>query len=268
MTLSSAALAQAADDLFRAEQTGNQIGLLSLRHPDMDLDDAYAIQSALAERKLATGRRVIGWKIGLTSKAMQYALKIDTPDSGILFDDMRFDNGAAIPNGRFIQPRIEAEIAFVMKEPLAGETITRAEVVSATEYVAPAIEILDTRIQRRDPGTGEPRKIVDTISDNAANAGVVLGNSRHAIDAHDLRWVGTIVSRNGEVEGTGLGAGVLNDPIASVVWLARRTAQYGQRIETGHVILSGSFIGPVECPAGTTIAADFGSFGAVDLSFQ
>ena len=267
MTLPSTALAQAAEDLFQAEQSGRQIGLLSLRHPDMNMDDAYAIQSALAEKKRAAGRQVIGWKIGLTSKAMQYALSIDTPDSGILFDDMRFDNGATIPNGRFIQPRIEAEIAFVMRQPLAGETVTRAEVVAATDYVVPAIEILDTRIQRKDPDTGEPRKIVDTISDNAANAGVVLGDSRHAIDAHDLRWIGTIVSRNGEVEETGLGAGVLNDPVESVVWLARRMAQYGQRIETGHIILSGSFIRPVECPAGTAIAADFGAFGAVDLRF-
>lgn len=268
MTLPANALAQAADDLFQAECSGRQIDLLSLRHPDMDMDDAYAVQSALAERKLAAGRHVIGWKIGLTSKAMQYALSIDTPDSGILFDDMRFDNGATIPNGRFIQPRVEAEIAFVMKQPLAGETVTRAEVVAATDYVAPAIEILDTRIQRRDPATGELRKIVDTISDNAANAGFALSDSRHAIDAHDLRWVGTIVSRNGEVEETGLGAGVLDDPVESVVWLARRMAHYGQRIETGHVILSGSFIRPVECPAGTRITADFGAFGAVALHFE
>ena len=268
MTLSADAVNQAAEDLYRAETSRQQIGLLTLRHPDLDMDDAYAIQSALTDRKLAAGRKIIGWKIGLTSKAMQYALNIDIPDSGILFDDMRFDTGATVPAGRFIQPRIEAEIVFVMKEPLAGETVTRADVLAATDYVAPGIEILDTRILRRDPKSGEARKIFDTISDNAANAGVVLGDTRHAADACDLRWIGAIVARNGEVEETGLGAGVLNDPVESVVWLARRMAQYGQRIESGQVILSGSFIRPVECPAGTEIAADFGAFGRVDLKFE
>ncbi|WP_323036818.1 2-oxo-hept-4-ene-1,7-dioate hydratase [Pararhodobacter sp.] len=259
--------AKAAADLLQAEKTGVQIGLLSLRHPDITMDDAYAIQSAIARAKAAQGQRVIGWKIGLTSKAMQAALNIDIPDSGILFDDMRFDDGATVPRGRFIQPRIEAEIAFVMKSSLAGSHVTRDDVIAATDFVAPSLEILDTRIQRRDPVTGKARIIYDTISDNAANAGVVLGPQRHAIDAHDLRWVGAIISRNGAVEETGLGAGVLNDPVESVVWLARRMAQYGQAIEAGHIILSGSFIRPVECPSGSHIHADFGGFGAVTLNF-
>ncbi len=258
---------RAAEDLLAAEAAGRQIGLLSLRHPEIAMDDAYAVQTAIFRAKLAAGRRVIGWKIGLTSRAMQAALGIDIPDSGILFDDMRFECGATVPSGRFIQPRIEAEIAFVMKAPLAGADVTRADVLAATEYVAPALEILDTRILRKDPDTGETRKIFDTISDNAANAGIVLGRQRHAIDAVDLRWVGAITSRNGEVEETGLGAGVLNDPVESVVWLARRMAQYGQRIEAGQVILSGSFIRPVECPPGSRIEADFGGFGRVEISF-
>ncbi|MBM1634584.1 2-oxo-hepta-3-ene-1,7-dioic acid hydratase [Sulfitobacter mediterraneus] len=258
----------AAADLLNAEATGKQIGLLTKRHPEMGMDDAYAIQNAIYHAKLDQGRRVTGWKIGLTSKAMQNALNIDIPDSGILFDDMMFETGAMIPKGRFIQPRIEAEIAFVLKAPLAGADVTRQAVLAATDYVAPSIEILDTRIIRADPETGQSRKIFDTISDNAANAGVVLGAERHAVDAFDLRWVGAITSRNGEVEETGLGAGVLNDPVESVVWLARRMAQYGQSIEPGQVILSGSFIRPVECPSGTRIAADFGAFGRVDLAFE
>lgn len=258
---------RAAADLLKAERTGQQIGLLSLRHPDMTMDDAYAVQTALMRAKLAEGRRIIGWKIGLTSKAMQSALGIDIPDSGVLFDDMSFDDGATVPAGRFIQPRIEAEIAFVMKAPLAGENVTRDDVLAATDYVAPALEILDTRILRADPATGQARTIVDTISDNAANAGIVLGAARHAPGAIDLRWTGAIVSRDGAVEETGLGAGVLNDPVAGVVWLARRMAQYGQRIEAGQVILSGSFIRPVECPPGSRIEADFGRFGAVSIAF-
>lgn len=268
MTLSSTELTQAAEDLYQAEISGKQIGLLSLRYPELDMDDAYAVQSALTKRKLAAGRKIIGWKIGLTSKAMQYALNIDIPDSGMLFDDMLFENGASVPKGRYIQPRIEAEIVFVMKAPLAGENLTREDVLAATDYVTPGIEILDTRISRQDPETGKTRKIVDTIADNAANAGVVLGDARHSVNAHDLRWVGVIVSRNNEVEETGLGAGVLNDPVESVVWLARRMAQYGQKIEPGQIILSGSFIRPVECPPGTSIAADFGTFGSVDLRFE
>ncbi|OAN77868.1 2-oxo-hepta-3-ene-1,7-dioic acid hydratase [Sulfitobacter sp. EhC04] len=259
--------AKVAADLLRAEQTGQQIGLISKAYPQIDMDDAYAIQSAILTAKLAAGRAVIGWKIGLTSKAMQQALGIDIPDSGILFDDMLFADGALVPEGRFIQPRVEAEIAFVMKSALCGADVTRAEVLAATDYVAPSLEILDTRVQRKDPATGAPRIIFDTISDNAANAGIVLGTARHAPDTVDLRWIGAIVSCNGAVEETGLGAGVLNDPVESVVWLARRMAQYGQKIEAGQVILSGSFIRPVECPPGSVIAADFGAFGSVGVSF-
>lgn len=267
MPLSREQIAQAAQSLLGAEEKRKQIGLLSLKHPDMDMDDAYAVQTALMEAKLKAGRRIIGWKIGLTSKAMQAALNIDTPDSGVLFDDMAFADGVAVPPGRFIQPRVEAEIAFIMKAPLNG-TVSRDDVLAATESVAPAIEILDTRIQRQDPETGRPRTIVDTISDNAADAGIVLGETRHAPDAFDLRWVGAIVSRNGEVEETGLGAGVLNDPAMGIVWLAERMGRYGQRIEAGQVILAGSFIRPLECPPGSEIVADYGPFGRVSCSFR
>jgi 2-oxo-hept-3-ene-1,7-dioate hydratase len=260
-------ISAAAEALFQAEATGTQIGLLSLAHPGMTMDDAYAVQKALVARRMAAGCRVIGWKIGLTSKAMQAALNIDIPDSGVLTDDMAFDSGAVIPRGRFIQPRVEAEIAFVMKAPLAGGSVTRDDVIAATDYVAPALEILDTRILRADPATGQTRKIFDTIADNAANAGIVMGAQRHAVDAVDLRRVGAILTCNDEVEETGLGAGVLNDPAMAVVWLARRMALYGQRIEAGQVILSGSFIRPVECPPGCRIAADFGDFGQVAVDF-
>lgn len=260
--------AQAAADLLKAEQTGEQIGLLTLRYPEMGMDDAYEVQNAIYRAKLDQGRKVVGWKIGLTSKAMQYALDIDIPDSGILFDDMVFANGSTVPKGRFIQPRIEAEIAFVMKASLGGADVTREDVIAATDHVAPSIEILDTRIIRVDQETKRSRTVFDTISDNAANAGVVLGAERHAAEAFDLRWVGAITSRNGEVEETGLGAGVLNDPVESVVWLARRMAQYGQSIAPGQIILSGSFIRPIECPPGTEVRADFGPFGSVDIAFD
>ncbi|MCL4152949.1 UNVERIFIED_CONTAM: hypothetical protein GTU68_029336 [Idotea baltica] len=232
------------------------------------MNDAYRIQSGIMAHKLEAGRQVIGWKIGLTSKAMQQALNIDIPDSGILFDDMAFDNNCTIEPGRFIQPRIEAEIAFVMNKQIGGEHVTRDDVVNAVDYVTPAIEILDTRIVRKDKETGQSRNVNDTISDNAANAGIVVGNERHTLNAHDLRWVGAIVSLNGSVEETGLGAGVLNDPVESVLWLIQRMAQYGQHVEPGHVILSGSFIRPLECPPGSSIDADFGAFGRVCVNFD
>lgn len=257
----------AAADLLRAEETREQIGLLSLRHPEITLDDAYAIQSAQMTQKLAQGRRIIGWKIGLTSRVMQDALGISTPDSGVIYDDMDFADGCTVPATRFIQPRIEAEIAFVMKAPLAGR-VTREDVLAATDHVAPAIEILDTRIQRKDAATGKTRVIFDTVSDNAANGGIVLGAQKHAPEAFDLRWVGAILTRNDEVVATGLGAAVLNDPAMGIVWLSERMGQYGQRIEAGQVVLAGSFIAPIECPSGTRIAADYGAFGDVSVDFE
>ncbi|MFN4202156.1 MAG: 2-oxo-hept-4-ene-1,7-dioate hydratase [Tabrizicola sp.] len=265
--MTGAEIEAAAEMLFQAERTGRQCGLVSLLHPGMTLDEAYAVQAALVARKRAAGARGIGWKIGLTSRAMQQALGIDTPDSGVLLDDMLFADGATVPRGRFIQPRIEAEIAFGMNSPLCGPDVTRDEVLAATEWVAPALEILDTRILRADPATGRARIITDTVSDNAANAGIVLGPERHDVHAFDLRWVGAIVTRDGVVEETGLGAGVLNDPVTGILWLVHRLARYGQGIEAGQILLSGSFIRPVEAPPGSRFHADFGPFGAVGLAF-
>lgn len=258
---------RAADMLFNAEQTGIQCGLVSREWPKITLDEAYLIQAALIEKKRATGRKIIGWKIGLTSRAMQQALNITTPDSGVLLDNMRFESGATVPAGRFIQPRVEAEIAFIMNKDISGADVTRDDVIAATEYVAPSLEILDTRILRQDPKTGASRIIYDTIADNAANAGIVLGEAKHAITEFDLRWVGAIVQRDGVVEETGLGAGVLNDPVSGIVWLIRRLAQFGQGIKSGEIVLSGSFIRPIEAPAGSHFEADFDKFGIVEIGF-
>ncbi|HGG04558.1 MAG TPA: 2-oxo-hepta-3-ene-1,7-dioic acid hydratase [Aliiroseovarius sp.] len=256
-----------AADLFDAERTGQQIGLLTALYPDMTLDDAYGVQAALVQRKHDAGMQQIGWKIGLTSRAMQQALNIDIPDSGVLLDNMLFDDSAAIPANRFIQPRVEAEIAFVMKSDLSGENTDRKAVINATAHVLPSLEILDTRILRQDPATGATRKVMDTIADNAANAGLVLGRQRHAIHETDLRWTGAIVSRDGIVEETGLGAGVLNDPVTGIVWLVRRLATYKAGLRAGDIVLSGSFIRPIECPPGSQIQADFGPFGTVSCHF-
>ena len=258
----------AANSLFKAEQSCTQTGLLSLQYKDMSMDDAYAVQSALVDLKIADGLEVRGYKIGLTSRAMQDALKIDIPDSGILFDNMFFENGATVPVDRFIQPRIEAEIAFVFKQDLTGNNITLFDVLNATDYISPALEILDTRILRVDPDTGTTRNVCDTIADNAANAGIVLGGRACRPNDIDLRWAGAIVSRNAVVEETGLGAGVLNHPAQGIVWLANRLAQYDQSIKKGQVVISGSFIRPIEAMHGSTISADFGPLGTVSVFFE
>lgn len=258
---------EASQKLFEAEVSSNQTGLLSHAYPGMTLDDAYAVQASLVQRKLDAGARITGRKIGLTSKTMQRALNIETPDSGVLFADMHFDNASTVAAKRFIEPRVEAEIAFIMGEPLSGSVVTRGQVLAATEFVVPSLEILDTRILRNDPNTGRPRIIVDTVSDNAANAGIVLGDSRHAVDAFDLRTVGAIVKRDGIVEETGLGAGVLDDPVTSVVWLVQRLAQYSDGLAAGDVVLSGSFVRPIEAPPGSSFEADFGAFGSVTMDF-
>ena len=265
--MTDAEVEDAARRLFEAERERRQIRLLSLDFPQATMDDAYRVQAALVKRKVASGLTIKGWKIGLTSKAMQSALSIDIPDSGILFDDMFFADGGTVLAGRFIQPRIEAEIAFIMKAPLAGPDISIDDVLDATDHVTPALEILDTRIERMNKETGKIRTFFDTISDNAANAGIVVGGRSAGPREADLRWIGAIVSRNGEVEETGLGAGVLDHPAKGIVWLANRLHQYGMRIEAGQVVLSGSFIRPVECRRGDEIVSDFGPHGTIRINF-
>lgn len=257
----------AARRLEEAERTRTQIRMISLDHPQMDMDDAYAVQNAWLDIKLANGRKVLGHKIGLTSKAMQYALNIDMPDSGFLLDDMFFQDASDIPTDRFIQTRIEAELAFVLKSRLSGPNCTLFDVLRATEYVTPALEILDTRILRVDPETKKTRTVFDTIADNAADAGIVLGGRAFKPDEIDLRWVGAVVFRNAQVEETGLAAGVLNHPAMGVAWLANRMAAYGKSLEPGQVVLAGSFIRPIEARKGDTFHADYGPWGTVSCHF-
>ena len=267
MALAQNEIRLAAERLHQAEKTRQQIRQLSLQYPGITLDDAYAIQKAWIEIKLAEGRVVKGHKIGLTSKAMQSALGIDEPDSGILLDDMFFADGGLVPSDRFIGTRIEAELAFIMKARLAGPYCTMFDVLNATDFVVPALEILDTRVERVDPQTKATRKIFDTIADNAANAGILLGGRPiRPMDA-DLRWIGARCYRNGQLEETGLAAGVLNHPAASVAWLANKIAPNGLALEAGQVVLAGSFIRPIETRKGDTIQADYGPYGSVSCYF-
>ena len=267
MTLSNDWICLAAERLHQAEKTRTQIRQLSQDHPGITIEDAYAIQKAWVEIKVAEGRVIRGHKIGLTSKAMQSALAIDEPDSGILFDDMFFADGGIVPADRFIGTRIEAELAFVMKHRLAGPNCTMFDVLNATDFVVPALEILDTRIERVDPKTKSTRKIFDTIADNAANAGIVLGGRPIRPMETDLRWIGALCHRNGQLEETGLAAAVLGHPATSVAWLANKIAAHGLALEPGHVVLAGSFIRPIEARNGDTIHADYGPYGTVSCYF-
>lgn len=266
-TLTREEIIAAAQRLEEAEQTRRQIRMLSLDHPGLDMADAYAIQKAWMELKLAQGRRIKGHKIGLTSKAMQSALNIDMPDSGVLLDDMFFQDAGDIPTDRFIATRIEAELAFVLKSRLAGPDCTLFDVINATEYVTPALEILDTRILRVDPQTKVTRTVFDTIADNAANAGIVLGGRPFRPMDADMRWVGAIVFKNAQVEETGLAAGVLNHPAMGIAWLANRLAEHGGALEAGQTVLAGSFIRPIEARKGDTFHADYGPWGTVSCHF-
>lgn len=256
-----------AGNLHEAEQRRVQIRQISLDHPDITIEDAYAIQRAWVALKLAQGHTVRGHKIGLTSRAMQIASQIDEPDYGTLLDDMFFAEGARVPAGRFIVPRVEVELAFVLGKPLSGPNCTLFDVYAATDYVIPALEIIDARSQSIDAETRRPRKVFDTISDNAANAGVVLGGRPIKPFDVDLRWVSAILSRNGVIEETGVAAGVLNHPANGVVWLANKLHAFDVKLEAGQVILCGSFTRPVAAGPGDTFHVDYGPLGSVACQF-
>lgn len=256
-----------AAKLDEAERTGIQVRQFSLDHPEITIEDAYAIQSAWVAMKLASGRRMTGHKIGLTSKAMQRSSNITEPDYGVLLNDMFFADGNDIPMSRFIVPRVEVELAFILKDRLAGPNCTIFDVLAATDYVVPAIEIIDARIQQVDPETKVTRKVFDTISDNAANAGVVLGGRAIRPMDVDLSRVSAALYRNGAVEESGVAVAVLNNPLNGPAWLANKLHPHGVALEPGQVILGGSFTAPVPALAGDTFHIDYGPLGNVSMRF-
>ena len=266
--LSSSEISAAADKLYTAETTRKQIPALTLSHPDMTMDDAYAVQKAWVDRKVSEGRDVIGYKIGLTSRAMQMSSNIDEPDYGVLLDDMLFEDGASLNAADFLDPRIEAELAFILKEPLSGENVSVVDVLNATDYIMPALELIAARCLRTDPETGYTRKVYDTISDNAANAGIILGGRAVKPSEIDLRWAGAMLYLNGQIEETGLAAGVLGNPAKGISWVCKRFTPHGVGLEPGQIILAGSFIRPVPVKAGDTVHADFGPLGGIGLHFK
>ena len=252
--LSDADRSKAADTLMNAEKTRKQATQLSVTFPGITFEDAYAISTEVAKRRMAAGEKLIGHKVGLTSKAMQASSQIDEPDYGYLFESMMVADGAKVPHENYCAPRVEIELAFMLGKQLKGPGIGLTDVLRATEYVVPAIEIVDARMIN-------PRKIFDTISDNGAAAGIVVGGRPVGPMDVDLRWVGGLMMRNSEIEETGVAAGVLGHPAMGVAWLANKLGTLGVALEPGHLVLAGSFTRVVWAQKGDTIRADFGSLG-------
>lgn len=256
-----------AMDLDRAEQTRTPIPQLSLSHPDMTVEDAYAVQRAWTAWKLSHGRTLVGRKIGLTSRVMQRSAGITEPDHGAIYDDMVFADRGAVVHDLFIAPRIEVELAFVLGSSLRGPDCTLEDVLAATDHVLPALELLDARVQMEDPGTGHRRTIVDTIADNAADAGLITGQSRIDPATVDLAWIPAVLRRNGVIEESGVSAAVLEHPAKGVAWLANKLAAFDVTLDAGLVILSGSFTQPIFAHPGDVFEADFGVHGTVGCTF-
>lgn len=261
-------IANLANQLNEAEKNGTQLKQFSLSHPEITIEDAYAIQKAWVAQKIQEGRVLKGHKIGLTSRAMQVSSNITEPDYGSLLDDMFFDEGSEIPMDRFIVPRVEVELAFILGKPLSGPNCTVFDVLDATEWVIPALEIIDARIQQVDPETQVTRKVFDTISDNAANAGVVMGGRPIRPTELDISRISAILYRNGVIEESGVSAAVLNHPAKGVAWLANKLHPHGVTLEAGQVILGGSFTRPVAARKGDTFHVDYGILGSIACYFK
>lgn len=260
--LDETTIAAIADDLAQAEKNRTKIGLLTAKYPDMSVEDSYAVQNEWRRRGEASGRRLFGHKIGLTSKPMQQATGISEPDYGAIFADQVYDTGSVIDHSLYSGVRVEVELAFVLKDELCGPDISLIDVLRATEYVVPALEVLSSRIEM------EGRTIVDTISDNAALGAMVLGGRPVAVDAVDLRRVGALLYRNESVEDSGLAAAVLDHPARGIVWLANKLAEHGDVLQAGETVLAGSFTRPMWVSPGDTVHADYGDLGVITCRFK
>jgi 2-oxo-hept-3-ene-1,7-dioate hydratase/2-keto-4-pentenoate hydratase len=261
MKLTEAQHKEAAQALFAAERDHAPIDPITITYPEADVEDAYRIAMAVTELKLAAGRKIKGHKIGLTSKAMRSISGATEPDYGTLFDDWFVYEGSVIPMSRFNRPRVEVELAFVLKHDLEGPFVNAADVIRATDFVLPSIEIVDSRFSRRGAGG-----VVDTISDAASCGLVILGGNPRRLDQIDIRRIGASLSKNGEVEESGVASAVMGNPISSVAWLANKLHEFGVTMKAGHVVLSGSFIKAIEFGAGDTLVALFDQLGEVSVA--
>lgn len=256
-----AVIEQLASELWEADQTTVPIEPLTDRHPDLQIEDAYAIQSVNITRRISAGAHIRGRKVGLTSEPMQRLLGVDEPDYGVILDDMLIEDGDAIPRSRLIQPRIEAEMAFVMERDLAGPGVSAATALTAIAGVLPAVEIVDSRV------ADWRIKLIDTVADNASSGLLVLGGTLHRVTDIDLRLLGVVVTRAGKLLDTGAGAAALGNPARCVAWLANKLATFGDSLRAGDVVLPGAVHKMVPVNPGDVFRAEFAHLGAVTVRF-
>jgi 2-keto-4-pentenoate hydratase len=259
--LSDAVRTELADELERAERERVAIDPLIARHPDIDVVDAYEIQLINIRRRLDAGARVVGHKVGLSSKAMQQMMGVDEPDYGHLLAEMEVYEDVPVEAGRYLFPRVEVEVGFVLGADLPGAECTEADVLAATVAFAPAIELIDSRIKDWNIG------LADTISDNASSAGFVLGAERVAPEDIDIKAIDAVLTRNGEVVAEGRSDAVLGDPVIAVAWLARKVASFGVRLKAGDIVLPGSCTRAIDARPGDAFHAEFAGLGSVRLQF-
>ena len=251
-----------AEELWDAGVTSRPVPPLTERYPDLGIDDAYAIQTINVDRRVGEGLRVVGRKVGLTSRPMQQLLGVDEPDFGVLTEDMVVEDGDEVDLRRLVQPRVEAEMAFVLGRDLAGPGVTTGTALAAIAGVMPAIEIVDSRV------ADWKIKLVDTVADNASSGLLVTGGRLTPVDRVDLRLVGVVVSRNGEVLHTGAGAAVLGNPARCVAWLANKLGAFGAGLRAGDIVLPGSPHAMVAVTPGDVFRAEFAHLGAVTVRFS
>ncbi|MBF6299771.1 2-keto-4-pentenoate hydratase [Nocardia amamiensis] len=259
--LSDAVRTELADELERAERDRVAIDPLIARHPGIDVVDAYEIQLINIRRRLDGGARVVGHKVGLSSKAMQQMMGVDEPDYGHLLAEMEVYEDVPVEAGRYLFPRVEVEVGFVLGADLPGADCTEADVLAATVAFAPAIELIDSRIKDWNIG------LADTISDNASSAGFVLGAGRVAPADIDVKAIDAVLTRNGEVVAEGRSDAVLGDPVIAVAWLARKVASFGVRLKAGDIVLPGSCTRAIDARPGDAFHAEFAGLGSVRLQF-
>ncbi|MFE9787113.1 2-keto-4-pentenoate hydratase [Nocardia salmonicida] len=253
--------AELAAELARAELDRVAVSPIVDRYPGIDVVDAYEVQLLNIRRRLGNGGKVVGHKVGLSSKAMQQMMGVDEPDYGHLLADMEVYEDLPVDTGKFLLPRVEVEVGFILGADLPGEDCTEADVLAATVAYAPAIEVIDSRITDWKIG------LADTISDNASSAGFVLGKERVTPGDIDITAIDAVLTRNGEIVAEGRSDAVLGDPTIAVAWLARKVATFGVRLTAGDIVLPGSCTRAIDARAGDDFLADFAGLGSVRLSF-
>ncbi|UXA17518.1 2-keto-4-pentenoate hydratase [Mycobacterium sp. SMC-4] len=260
--LSSEVRERLAADLAQAERSRQPISPLTDAHPDIDVVDAYEIQLINIRQKVAEGARVVGHKVGLSSEAMQKMMNVDEPDYGHLLDDMQVFEDAPVRSEKYLYPRVEVEVGFILADDLPGAGCTEDDVLAATAAFCPAIELIDTRI------TNWQIKLCDTIADNASSAGWVLGEARVSPKDIDIKGIDAVLTNNGDVVAEGRSDAVLGNPVTAVAWLARKVDSFGVRLKAGDIVLPGSCTRAIDAPPGSHFVADFSGLGSVRLSFE